>query len=206
MADLSRRASLSGATFPPISLPAPPHDFGHFNFGGRNDNNAQQQQPAPPPPSSAQQQQQQQQASSNSNSNPVHSPNQFQHNAPPVYDHPSSSAPTNSNNAPNSTSTSSGVPPPGNGGGGNGQQQRPGFSNQRRESNVPGWAVPPRVLLVEDDSVCRKLSSKFLEIFGCDIDLAVDGVSAVNKMKMQKYDLVLMVRQSLLYPLSKEGS
>lgn len=49
-------------------------------------------------------------------------------------------------------------------------------------------------MLVEDDSVCRKLSSKFLEVFGCDIDVAVDGVSAVNKMKMQKYDLVLMVR------------
>ncbi|KWU41740.1 hypothetical protein RHOSPDRAFT_7347, partial [Rhodotorula sp. JG-1b] len=63
----------------------------------------------------------------------------------------------------------------------------------RRESAVPGWAVPPRVLLVEDDTVCRKLSSKFLEKFGCQIDVAVDGVSAVNKMNAQKYDLVLMV-------------
>ena len=58
---------------------------------------------------------------------------------------------------------------------------------------MPGWAVPPRVLLVEDDTVCRKLSSKFLEKFGCQIDVAVDGVSAVNKMNAQKYDLVLMV-------------
>ncbi|KPV76112.1 uncharacterized protein RHOBADRAFT_6883, partial [Rhodotorula graminis WP1] len=62
----------------------------------------------------------------------------------------------------------------------------------RRKSNVPGWTVPPRVLLVEDDAVCRKLSSKFLEVFGCQIDVAVDGVSAVNKMNTQKYDLVLM--------------
>lgn len=63
----------------------------------------------------------------------------------------------------------------------------------RRSAYVPGWAVPPRVLLVEDDAVSRKLSSKFLQVFGCTIDVAVDGVGAVNKMNLEKYDLVLMV-------------
>ena len=67
----------------------------------------------------------------------------------------------------------------------------------RRSTYVPGWSVPPRVLLVEDDAVSRKLSSKFLQIFGCTIDVAVDGVGAVNKMNLEKYDLVLMVRRSL---------
>ncbi|KAK0559052.1 kinase-regulated stress-responsive transcription factor skn7 [Tilletia horrida] len=62
----------------------------------------------------------------------------------------------------------------------------------RRSTYVPGWAVPPRVLLVDDDAVCRKLSSKFLQVFGCAIDVAVDGVNAVNKMNLEKYDLVLM--------------
>ncbi|KAJ7246894.1 HSF-type DNA-binding-domain-containing protein [Mycena haematopus] len=62
----------------------------------------------------------------------------------------------------------------------------------RRSTFVPGWAVPPRVLLVDDDAVTRKLSSKFLQIFGCTIDVAVDGVGAVNKMNLEKYDLVLM--------------
>ncbi|KAI0064513.1 hypothetical protein BV25DRAFT_1914227 [Artomyces pyxidatus] len=62
----------------------------------------------------------------------------------------------------------------------------------RRSTFVPGWAVPPRVLLVEDDAVSRKLSSKFLQVFGCTIDVAVDGVGAVNKMNLEKYDLVLM--------------
>ncbi|KAH8998368.1 HSF-type DNA-binding-domain-containing protein [Lactarius hatsudake] len=62
----------------------------------------------------------------------------------------------------------------------------------RRSAYVPGWAVPPRVLLVEDDAVSRKLSSKFLQVFGCAIDVAVDGVGAVNKMNLEKYDLVLM--------------
>ncbi|KAG6840532.1 hypothetical protein C0991_006127 [Blastosporella zonata] len=62
----------------------------------------------------------------------------------------------------------------------------------RRSTFVPGWAVPPRVLLVDDDVVSRKLGSKFLQVFGCTIDLAVDGISAVNKMNLEKYDLVLM--------------
>lgn len=63
----------------------------------------------------------------------------------------------------------------------------------RRSTFVPGWAVPPRVLLVDDDAVSRKLSSKFLQVFGCTTDIAVDGVGAVNKMNLEKYDLVLMV-------------
>ncbi|KAJ7272952.1 HSF-type DNA-binding-domain-containing protein, partial [Mycena rebaudengoi] len=62
----------------------------------------------------------------------------------------------------------------------------------RRSTFVPGWAVPPRVLLVDDDAVSRKLSSKFLQVFGCTIDVAVDGFGAVNKMNLEKYDLVLM--------------
>ena len=62
----------------------------------------------------------------------------------------------------------------------------------RRSTFVPGWAVPPRVLLVDDDAVSRKLSSKFLQVFGCTIDVAVDGIAAVNKMNLEKYDLVLM--------------
>lgn len=66
----------------------------------------------------------------------------------------------------------------------------------RRSTFVPGWAVPPRVLLVDDDAVSRKLSSKFLQVFGCTIDVAMDGVAAVNKMNLEKYDLVLMVRSS----------
>jgi len=72
----------------------------------------------------------------------------------------------------------------------------PGTSSQklrvRRSTFVPGWAVPPRVLLVDDDAVSRKLSSKFLQVFGCTTDIAVDGIGAVNKMNLEKYDLVLM--------------
>ena len=64
----------------------------------------------------------------------------------------------------------------------------------RRKTYVPGWAVLPRVLLVEDDAVSRKLSSKFLQVLGVTTDFAVDGESAVKQMHLGRYDLVLMVR------------
>ncbi|KAK9461772.1 HSF-type DNA-binding-domain-containing protein [Lipomyces oligophaga] len=70
---------------------------------------------------------------------------------------------------------------------------------RRRSSKSPSahpyahnWAVPPKVLLVEDDATSRRVSSKFLQIFGCEADIAVDGLAAVNKMNMSKYDMVLM--------------
>lgn len=75
----------------------------------------------------------------------------------------------------------------------------------RRSAFVPGWAVPPRVLLVDDDAVSRKLGSKFLQVFGCTIDMAVDGVSAVHKMNLEKYDLVLMVRVAFVLSFFSEA-
>lgn len=68
---------------------------------------------------------------------------------------------------------------------------------QQTESRTASWKHIPRVLVVEDDVVCRKLSSRFLEVFGCVIDTAVDGVEAVKKMNTQAYDLVFMVRSPL---------
>ncbi|CAG8458712.1 6446_t:CDS:2 [Acaulospora colombiana] len=61
-----------------------------------------------------------------------------------------------------------------------------------RNTFVPNWSVPPKVLLVDDDAVYQSLGSKLLRIFGCSIDIAVDGISAVGKMNLEKYDLVLM--------------
>lgn len=65
-------------------------------------------------------------------------------------------------------------------------------SIQAAKANIVSWAVAPKILLVEDDAVCRRLSTKFLSFFGCEIATATDGVSAVNKMNEKKYDLVLM--------------
>ena len=75
----------------------------------------------------------------------------------------------------------------------------------RRKTIVPGWAVPPRVLLVDDDAVNRTLSSKFLKVFGCTIDVAVDGEGAVQKMNFGKYDLVLMISRRLLSSFYRRG-
>lgn len=71
--------------------------------------------------------------------------------------------------------------------------QRPPHSVRvRRQTFVPGWAVPPKILLVDDDAVYRNMSSKFLQVFGCEADVAVDGISALDKVNMEKYDLILM--------------
>ncbi|KAF2711609.1 response regulator [Pleomassaria siparia CBS 279.74] len=57
----------------------------------------------------------------------------------------------------------------------------------------PGWVRAPQILLVEDDPTCRRIGSKFLYAFHCQIDSALDGLEAVNKMNAgSKYDLVLM--------------
>jgi len=41
---------------------------------------------------------------------------------------------------------------------------------------------------VDDDAVGRRLSNKFLKVFGCTTDVVVDGVAAMN---LEKSDLVL---------------
>ncbi|KAJ7482218.1 hypothetical protein B0H11DRAFT_1862915 [Mycena galericulata] len=62
----------------------------------------------------------------------------------------------------------------------------------RQAMSVPRWAAPPHVLVVEDDVISRKLSSKFLQLSGCTVDFAADGVDAVGKVTHGKYDLVFM--------------
>jgi osomolarity two-component system response regulator SKN7 len=105
--------------------------------------------------------------------------------------------PESNNGGPDPTFVDDSSSASGSGAGPSVMPSRPSSSQKlrvRRSTFVPGWAVPPRVLLVDDDAVSRKLSSKFLQVFGCTIDVAVDGVGAVNKMNLEKYDLVLMVR------------
>ena len=64
--------------------------------------------------------------------------------------------------------------------------------------------MPPKVLLVDDDAVYQDIGAKLLRIFGCKIDIVDDGVAAVRKMKMnlEKYDLVLMVNNGVLFIVS----
>ena len=48
------------------------------------------------------------------------------------------------------------------------------------------------VLLVDDDSVNRLLGKIILEDFGCKVDIAVDGKEAMEKIDMQKFDIILL--------------
>jgi osomolarity two-component system response regulator SKN7 len=65
--------------------------------------------------------------------------------------------------------------------------------NKGKKKMVASWTTPPRVLLVDDDSVYRDVSGRMLNMIGCSIDLAKDGLEALQKMSVEKYDLILMV-------------
>ncbi len=54
------------------------------------------------------------------------------------------------------------------------------------------WDHTPRILLVEDNPVNQKLSTKLLEKFGYLCDLASDGMEAFKLFQCIKYDLILM--------------
>ncbi|KAI9001782.1 HSF-type DNA-binding-domain-containing protein [Hyaloraphidium curvatum] len=71
-----------------------------------------------------------------------------------------------------------------------GMQQAPPNGGSKRP---PVWMRPPKVLLVEDDPICRNLSAKLLQVFGCVYDVANDGQRAVDLFQLgNKYDLILM--------------
>jgi CheY-like chemotaxis protein len=48
------------------------------------------------------------------------------------------------------------------------------------------------VLVVEDNIVNQKLATKMLEILGCSVDVAANGIEAVGMIKKLSYDLVFM--------------
>jgi CheY-like chemotaxis protein len=66
----------------------------------------------------------------------------------------------------------------------------PGPSPEQPEQ--PGSSGLPRVLLVEDNGVNRKLAQAILKKLGHSVDVAVDGQEAVDRLSERTYDLVLM--------------
>jgi hypothetical protein len=52
-------------------------------------------------------------------------------------------------------------------------QARPAETRKKSTQIDPGWIRPPQILLVEDDPTCRRIGSKFLYAFHCNIDSAV---------------------------------
>ncbi|KAI9316990.1 hypothetical protein BX666DRAFT_1940913 [Dichotomocladium elegans] len=57
---------------------------------------------------------------------------------------------------------------------------------------APGWSIPPHVLLVDDDLIFRRISTRLLQVAGCTIDVATDGLEAITKLGSGSYDIVLM--------------
>jgi two-component system, sensor histidine kinase and response regulator len=49
-----------------------------------------------------------------------------------------------------------------------------------------------RVLLVEDDAICAKVATRMLQLFGCAVVHAEDGVAALAAMNGTPFDVVLM--------------
>lgn len=70
---------------------------------------------------------------------------------------------------------------------------------QKSDTATP-WSTTPRILVVENEQASRNLCARHLQDHGCSVDLAFDGAAAVNKMNIEEFDLVLMVRSvSLLW-------
>jgi hypothetical protein len=73
----------------------------------------------------------------------------------------------------------------------------------QKPETTPAWSTAPRILVVEDDQLSRNLCSKYVQDYGCSVNFAFDGASAVNRMNIEEFDLVLMVRDftpSLTHP------
>lgn len=49
----------------------------------------------------------------------------------------------------------------------------------------------PRVLVVDDDGNVREMLADLLEIWGYEVDVAVDGTEGVTRFGREPYDLVL---------------
>ncbi|KAI2467361.1 HSF-type DNA-binding-domain-containing protein [Annulohypoxylon bovei var. microspora] len=70
-------------------------------------------------------------------------------------------------------------------------QTPPGGASQ---GGSPWGSKKPIVLLVEDDRTCSRIGSKFLAQYDCGVEVARDGLEAVNKVnaKHHYYDLIFM--------------
>ncbi|KAI8330013.1 hypothetical protein EDC96DRAFT_549028 [Choanephora cucurbitarum] len=66
------------------------------------------------------------------------------------------------------------------------------MENKGKQKMVHGWAITPRVLLVDDDSVYRNVCGRMLTMAGCSMDVAKDGLEALERLSTKKYDLILM--------------
>ncbi|HSX51780.1 MAG TPA: response regulator [Cellvibrio sp.] len=60
------------------------------------------------------------------------------------------------------------------------------------DKDVPGLAIVPRVLLVEDHRVDQMVISAMLKKLGCYVQVVQNGLEAVEIVERERFDLVLM--------------
>lgn len=61
------------------------------------------------------------------------------------------------------------------------------------EDNPPNTQEEPiTVLIVEDNEIARSVACSHLAFFGCEVDTAENGLSAVHKFLQKRYRMVLM--------------
>lgn len=64
----------------------------------------------------------------------------------------------------------------------------------QKDFQIEKWLLDlqPYILVVDDNSVNRKVAAAILENSGCKVDLAESGKKAIQKAKKKNYDLILM--------------
>ncbi len=66
-------------------------------------------------------------------------------------------------------------------------------SSQPVASSISGLAaLNSRVLLVEDNEIGRRLSTRLLEKMGCQVTTAADGAESIELVKREQFDVVLL--------------
>lgn len=65
-------------------------------------------------------------------------------------------------------------------------------STESSEETSEEDSTPLEVLLVEDNATNQFIAKKILEKIGCRVDIADNGIEAVNAVKTKRYDLVFM--------------
>ncbi len=63
---------------------------------------------------------------------------------------------------------------------------------EERRAEAMNWARSPRVLVVEDNAVNRKLAAHTLKRFGCAVELAGNGREALERCATETFDLIFM--------------
>jgi two-component system, sensor histidine kinase and response regulator len=86
--------------------------------------------------------------------------------------------------------------PPDEGSGSASREARPGSGvGQAPRDHAPiawGSTAPPRILVADDNRINRHVADLLLTDLGCQVEFAMDGAEAVEKVLATNYDLVLM--------------